>query len=448
MCDVLLTDCRVVTENEDYLANIAVQDGKISAILAPEETLEAGQTISCAGKIVFPGMIDAHVHFNDPGYTHREEFASGTAAAAAGGLTAVVDMPLCNEPVAIGPAEVETKLEAVSKQAYVDFALWGGIVNNNFDKLKYMQSAGVAAVKGFLVSQGEEFPWLSTGVLYEGMAKCAELDLMIGLHCEDEALVGHRTSIAKRKGDLSVEDFLWCHAPETEIVSVNTAIEIARATGVKLHILHVSLPEAIEKVVQAKSEGVNVTVETCPHYLVLDEDDLREKGAYAKCTPPIRSRDKVEGLWQCLLDGKIDYLGSDHSPSTIEEKEQASFGKSWGGIQGVQYMLPIMLSEGVHKRGMSLNQLAGLLSVNPSKRMGFYPRKGTVRVGAEASFTVVDLDKPWEIDREGIRFKNKHTPYLGMKGKGAPVMTILRGNVVYDGRDVVHQDGRYLNMSR
>lgn len=440
MLDLLLKNCSVVTESDKYRADIEVKGDTIVGLVKLGDGEKSKKVIDCSDKTVIPGCIDTHVHFNEPGYTHREEFKTGTKAAARGGITTVVDMPIANKPNVTDSKSLNKKVKKVKDRAFVDYSFWGGIVDNNFEQLKGQKENGVVGVKGFTIDQLSEFKWLNNGALYDGLKKCSEIDLLVSLHCENNSLVSYRKEkykdSSKDKKQQIIEDFLRIYSKETELTAVNNALEFAKDTDARLHILHASLPETIDMVEEAKNEGVNVTVETCPHYLLFERSDLLSHGVYAKCTPPIRDKSSVEGLWNRLLEGKIDTISSDHSPSTIEEKEAGdNFWKAWGGIQGVQFTVQLLLDEGVHKRGMSLKNFVSLLSSNPARLINMYPVRGTIRVGSEATFTILDLDKKWTINKDDIESKNKHSPYIGRNGKGVADKIILRGEeILLDGK--------------
>jgi len=433
MLDLLLKNCHVVTETESYNADIEVKDGKITGIVKSGSGRDSKKEINCENKTVIPGCIDTHVHFNEPGYEYREGFITGSRAAAVGGITLVADMPVANKPHVKSLKDLEIKKNAIKDKSYVDYSFWGGLVDNNLNDLEGLKNGGVLGLKAFTVDQLSDFKWINDGVMYDGFSKCSDLDLMVGLHCENNQIIEYRQNkIDDNKSyEDQIKDFLWVFDEETELTTVNNVIEIAKKTKARVHILHASLPETVKKVKKAKKENVNITVETCPHYLVMSNNDLFDKKAFAKCTPPLRDKEAVEGLWELIKNDDIYLISSDHSPSTIEEKSSKdSFWKAWGGIQGVQFMVQLLLSEGVNKRGLSLHKFVKLLSSNPARYLGQYPKKGTIQIGSEATFTIIDLDKKWEITKEDIVFKNKHTPYLNMKGKGLPEKTILRGEVI------------------
>lgn len=443
MADLLIRNALVVNETDTFEADITVNDGIITGVGAVGTGGKAGREIDGTGLVVLPGCIDLHVHFNDPGFTYREDFATGTRAAAAGGMTMVVDMPLAGKPTVTDEEAVLAKKNAVASKAYIDYGLWGGLVDNNLGRLSSMLGAGVMGFKAFMADAGPEFPFVQSDVLLEGMKKAEELGALVALHCEDDLLVKHLEKIEQSQGAGDVSSYLRSRPLYTETLAVNVAVKLAVETGARLHICHASLAESVDLVTAAKAKGNGITVETCPHYLVLTEDDFRFLGPVAKCSPPLRSRKEVEALWERVLDGSIDAIGSDHSPSTCEEKEagRGNIWQAWGGINGVQSMLPLLLEQGVRKRGLSLNRLVQLVSANPARILGIYPRKGVIRVGAHADFTIIDPDGDWEITKETLLYKNKHTPYLGRKGKGRVVQTIVRGKTVYEEGTVVGKPG-------
>ena len=423
-------------------ADIGIADGKIAA-LAAGGTLGAGErVIDAAGMLVLPAVVDMHVHFNDPGFPDREDFAHGTAAAAAGGVGTVVDMPLSGAPAVTSVESLELKKRAAAERAVVDYALWGGLVDDNVAELQAMRERGAIAFKAFTCFAGSDFPYARPDVLFRGLAEAEKHDLLVGVHCEDEALTSSLERAARSAGRTGVRDFLGAHAPVTELLAVDMVLEMACSTGARVHICHATLPEVIDRVSRARREA-RVTVETCPHYLIFSEDDLERLGGVLKCTPPVRTRETVEALWDCVRSGSVDVISSDHSPSTVAQKNPASgsFWDMWGGAQGVQTMLPALFTHGVRRRGLSVEMLVRLVSENPARLMGLYPRKGVIRIGSDADLTILDPSARWTLAPEMLLHKNKHSPYMGMEFEGRVTATLVRGAVVFDGRGITADPG-------
>jgi allantoinase len=438
--DLFLREAWIVSENGVFKGGIAIKEGKISHIVASEDSIEAEEILDLEGKFLLPGIVDAHVHFNQPGREDWEGFLTGTMAAAAGGVTTVIDMPLNSTPPTISRRFLTGKLTEIQGKAFVDYALWGGLVNNNLEELDGLSEGGVIGFKAFLCPSGiDEFSHLSDDLLYLGLSKAKDLGTVIGLHAEN----GSVTSLLEKKirSIGRVDRLAWCESRpvETEDEAISRACFWAQITGGHLHIVHVSSPSGIRIAVQSKEKGANVTVETCPHYLFFDQRDFERIGPALKCAPPIRERALVEDLWKCVKRGEIDTIGSDHSPCTWNHKEKGidNIWEAWGGISGIQSMLPALLTEGFHKRRVPLTTLTRLLSSNPARIFGLYPRKGSLVPGADADLVVVNLDKEWVLTSEQLFYKNKFSPFVGYKFKGAVERTFVRGITVYNNGEII-----------
>lgn len=377
---------------------------------------------------VFPGVIDCHAHFQTPGYTHRETFETGSRAAAAGGVTCVVDMPLNNRPPTIDAPALELKLSQIEGQAYTDYALWGGLVDDNLAELDGLYRGGVAAFKAFLppVKEGS-FTNITLYQALRGMEKLAGYGLLLGLHCEDYSLIAEGKKQAVAEGRYTAADFLGVHSVLAEKLAVAEALLLCEQTRCRLHICHVSHPEVARLIRQAQKKGLPVTAETCPHYLGLSERTLFEKGPLAKCTPPLRPEEAGDALWDYLLDGTLSCIGSDHSPATPEEKDASkSIWEAWGGLNAVQYYFPFMYDLAITKRGLNPRLLARTMALNPAKIFGLAD-KGDIRPGMDADLVVVDPARRWRAGGEDIQTMHGCTVFEGMEGTGAPVYTLLRG---------------------
>ncbi|RRD65416.1 allantoinase AllB [Fretibacterium sp. OH1220_COT-178] len=437
-----ITNGLVATPSGVVEADIGIADGKIAALAARGMLGGGERVLDAAGKLVLPAVVDAHVHFNDPGLPEREDMATGTAAAAAGGVGTVVDMPLSGAPAVTSVETLELKKRAAAERAVVDYALWGGLVDDNVSELRAMRDAGAIAFKAFTCFAGNDFPYARPEVLYRGLIEAKRSDLLVGVHCEDEGLTSSLERRAREEGRSGARDFLDAHAPVTELLAVDALLEMARSTGARVHICHATLPEVIDRASRARGEA-RVTVETCPHYLIFSDADLDRLKGVLKCTPPVRSRESIEGLWERVLNGSVDVISSDHSPSTAAQKNPASgsFWDMWGGVQGVQTMLPALFTHGVKRRGMSVEALVRLVCENPARLMGLYPRKGAVRIGSDADLTILDPDARWTLAPEMLLHKNKHSPYIGMEFEGRVTATLVRGAVVFDGEKITASPG-------
>jgi len=338
---------------------------------------------------------------------------------------------------------LEHKRQVVASQAVVDYGNWGGLVDNNLADLDAMNDDGVIGYKAFASASGVDFERLNDDLIYAGLNKMREMGNLIGLHAENEWVCAYLSQGLKSAGRTDRAAWYESRPPFAELETVQRASYWAKVTGGNLHVVHVSIADGIRSIAEARQAGVHVTAETCPHYLFFDHQDFERIGPAAKCAPPLRSRQDVEALWECVLGGLVDTIGSDHSPCTWDEKEKGleNIWKAWGGISGVQLTLPVLISEGVNKRGLELPALARMLSYNPARLFGLYPQKGTIQVGADADLAVVDLNKEWTLSSEQLFYKNKFSAYVGSTFKGQVKRTLVRGKTVYQDGRIVAQPG-------
>jgi allantoinase len=391
-------------------ADVGVLDGAIAAL---EPTLEGGaaRELDARGLHVLPGGLDPHVHFNEPGRTHWEGLATGSAALAAGGFTAFFDMPLNSTPPVVDGAAFDAKLAAARARSCLDYGLWGGLVPGNRDRLEELAERGVIGLKAFMSNSGiEEFARADDVTLYEGMAEAARLGLLVAVHAENDALTARSRGPGPR-------EFMASRPVVAELEAIGRAIAFAEDTGCALHIVHVSCGRGVALVTAAKARGVDVTCETCPHYLWLTPEDVEALGAVAKCAPPVR---EDPGLWERL--DELDFVASDHSPSSPELK-QGAFGDAWGGIAGCQTTLLLALSD---DRGPALETVARLTSTGAAERF-HQPRKGHIAPGADADLALVDLAAEHVLRAEDLRYRHPISPWLGRRLRARVVRTLLRG---------------------
>lgn len=438
--DTVIINGMVVLRGEVRQLDIGIRDGVIVELA---DKLEAGHAriIDAGGQYVLPGAVDVHVHFNEPGMGHWEGFATGSAALAAGGVTTYVDMPLNGAPPTVHAAALEQKLEAAKGQSYVDYALWGGLVPGNKDQLEALAEAGVVGFKAFLSSPGGEgediFREVDDLTLYEGMKRIAALGGVLALHAESDSLTSRLAQRAQSAGLTSALDFAASRPVLAELEAVNRALFYARHTGCALHFVHISSEASIELIDRAKAAGMNVTVETCPHYLALTENDMQTLGPVAKCAPPLRNEAEQQRLWSAVQEGRVDVVASDHSPCPIgmKEPESGSFFDAWGGISGAQSTLEVMLHEAHVLKGMPLTELMEMLSYRPAKRFGLEHRKGEIRIGADADLVVVDPKANYTLQTEQLYSRHKHSPYVGRTFSWRVAITLCRGQEVYHVRN-------------
>jgi allantoinase len=441
--DLFLKNAQVVTEQEVFQGGVVVQGEKIAGLVRGNQEVEAAHVIDLKGKVLLPGVVDGHVHFNEPGREHWEGYRTGTMASAAGGVTSVLEMPLNSTPPTINREMLEFKRQVVASQAVVDYGNWGGFVDNNLADLEAMNEQGVIGFKAFASASGVDFERLNDDLIYAGLDKMRAMGNLIGLHAENEWVCAYLSQQLKAAGRTDRASWYESRPPFAELETVQRASYWAKVTGGNLHIVHNSIADGIRAIALARQEGVHVTAETCPHYLFFDHQDFERIGPAAKCAPPIRSREDVEALWECVLDGLVDTIGSDHSPCSWDEKEKGmqDIWKAWGGISGVQLTLPVLFSEGVNKRGLSLPALARMLSYNPARLFGLYPQKGKIQPGADADLVVVDPAAEWTLTAEQLFYKNKFSAYVGSTFKGRVERTLVRGQTVFQDGQIVAEPG-------
>lgn len=442
--DLCVRNARIVDERGTWRGAIAIRDGRVAALFADEPDGPADEIIDARGLPVLPGLVDIHVHFNEPGRADWEGFECGSMGAAAGGMTTVVDMPLNNFPAVVDGQTLAAKAAALSGRSLVDYLLWGGLVTDNVDTLGDQDAYGIPGYKAFMSNSAiDDFPAAGDGVLYEGLRHAAASGKLVAVHAESETLTAHYTARLRAAGRIDRRAWLESRPPLAELEAIGRALLLARAAGARLHIVHVSLAEGVDLVDAARQAGQQVSCETCPHYLTLDEDDFLAIGPRAKCAPPLRSRANVEALWQRVLQGKLDLIASDHSPCPTADKLRGEddIWQAWGGISGVQLLLPLLLEEGVHRRGLSLPLLARLTSANPARLLGLYPRKGSLQPGADADLTIVDPGQEWTVSAGALFARHQHTPYEGRRLHGRVIATLVRGLVVYKDGEIVTPPG-------
>ena len=434
MTTTLVRGGLLVDELSVRAADLLLECGRVQAILSPEQGRVADNVLDAGGLHILPGMVDAHVHFNEPGRTDWEGFLTGTSAAAAGGVTTVCDMPLnCHPPTLDGRA-LAIKRSAIAEHAVVDYALWGGLVPESLDHLADLRRDDVVGIKAFMCDSGlAEFAHLDEFTLAEAMQRAADVrpPVLLALHAEDPIQTERLGQQARAEGRRTALDWAASRPPATELDAVRSALDAARETGAKLHFVHISTAAAARLIASARADGLDVSVETCPHYLLLDTADLERLGAFGKCAPPLRGRSEVDALWEALAEGAIDWVASDHSPCPPEMKLGEDIWSAWGGLAGVQTLLPALLTEGVHARDLSLPRLVTLTSGTPARRLGLYPRKGVLEPGSDADLVLVDLEREWTLTADDLRSRWPINPFVGRTFRGRVVATLVRGAEVW-----------------
>jgi len=392
----------------------------------------AGEEIDATGLTILPGLIDVHVHFNEPGRTDWEGAATGSRALAAGGGTCFFDMPLNSSPCTVDAAAFRAKQAALEAASVTDFALWGGIVPGNRSCLAELAELGVIGFKAFMADSGlPEFPRSDDRTLLQGMEEAARLGLPVAVHAETNELVGGSGT--------TVREFLHSRPVLAEVTAIRRACELAEETGAKLHIVHVSSGRGVMAALEARQRGVDVTIETCAHYLYFGADDMERLGAVLKCAPPLRDANDRKMLWRAVTRGDIDIVASDHSPAPPSMKEGADFFRIWGGVAGVQSTLAVLLDMALPER------VAELTAANPAKRFGL-ARKGRIEAGFDADFTLVDLSAEHTVTRESLFQRHGFSPYIGATFRGVVRRTVLRGRTVFaDGKIISEGGGRFIH---
>ena len=409
-------------------AVVVVDDERITALLEDGAAVEAREEIVVPDdQVLMPGLVDSHVHVNEPGRTPWEGYESATRAGLAGGITTILDMPLNSSPPTTTVANLEAKEEAAQGKLSVDVGFWGGAVPGNIDQMAPLWDKGVFGFKCFTAHSGiDEYGYLGYEGVKEVLAELAELDAVLIVHAEDSRI------LAEAPQDITDQyaTFLASRPRAAENTAIEQVLAAARETGARVHILHLSSAEALPAIRAAKQEGVKVTVETCPHYLTFASELIPDGATEYKCCPPLRENDNRKALWEGLKDGTIDHIASDHSPCTVDlkVKDTGDFGKAWGGVASVQLGLPAVWTAG-EEFGIELSDIARWLAANPCASFRV-PGKGSIAVGNDADFAVVAPEETFVVDVEDLEHKNKISPYQGRILRGVVKRTVLRGRTV------------------
>ncbi|BDI21426.1 allantoinase AllB [Herbiconiux sp. L3-i23] len=419
---------RVLVDGRFRPASVAVSAGRIAAIVPLGADLPAGErTVLAPDEVLLPGLVDTHVHVNEPGRTEWEGFASATRAAAAGGVTTLVDMPLNSIPPTIDVDALELKRSIAAPSSAIDVGFWGGAVPSSLGSLRALHDAGVFGFKAFLAPSGvDEFPHLDRAQLRQALAEIAEFDGLLIVHAEDPGVLERSTD----DGGVDYRRFVGSRPPEAELDAIAAVIDGVRETGARAHILHLSAAQALPLIDAAKAEGLPITAETCPHYLTLDEEHIPDGATQFKCCPPIRDAANQDALWKGLLDGTLDIVVSDHSPSTAELKlaGDGDFQVAWGGIAGLQLGLPAMWTA-ARSRGIPLETVVGWMAT-ATARFADLADRGSIAVGSRADLVVFAPDQQLTVDASALLHKNPVSAYDGRHLVGAVRRTLLGGATV------------------
>jgi len=427
----------VYTDNSFRPSCLIINNGKIQDVLSQLPEGFAGEVDDVGGLPVIPGMVDTHVHVNEPGRTDWEGFETATKAAAAGGVTTIVDMPLNCLPVTITKKAFDEKLSAVKGKTWVNCGFWGGVVPESIDDLDELLNAGVLGVKSFLIDSGiPEFPPMAKADLKKAMAILANHQVPYLIHAELD------DGKAPRKVSKKYNSFLKSRPRSWENKAIDLMIGLCKEFKTPVHIVHLSSSDALLDIKKAKAEGVKLSVESCPHYLTLASENIKDGKTLYKCCPPIREDENRQKLWQALKDDVIDFIVSDHSPCTANLKlmDKGDLDKAWGGIASLQFSLPILWTE-AEKRKMSIGQLITWLCERPANFLGLKGKKGMIEKGADADLVVWDPSQNYNLSENLIHFKNKVTPYLDQELSGRVMRTYIAGELIYS-------DGKFMGSPR
>ncbi|MEV6314408.1 allantoinase AllB [Streptomyces sp. NPDC051776] len=443
---LVLRSTRAITPEGTRPADVVVTGGTIAAVLPYRTEPPAGARVEDVGDdVLLPGLVDTHVHVNDPGRAEWEGFASATRAAAAGGVTTLVDMPLNSIPPTTTARSLELKRSVARGRTHIDVGFWGGAVPGNVKDLAPLHDAGVFGFKCFLLHSGvDEFPQLDPAQLEEAMGEIAGFGGLLIVHAEDPHLIDS----APRTPGPRYADFLASRPRAAENTAVEGLITLARRLDARVHILHLSSSDALPMIADAKRDGVRLTAETCPHYLTLTAEEVPDGATEFKCCPPIREGANRDALWQGLADGTIDCIVSDHSPSTPDLKrfDTGDFAEAWGGISSLQLGLPAIWTE-ARQRGHGLEDVVRWMSTAPAGLAGL-GRKGAIEAGRDADFAVLAPDETFTVDPAKLHHRNRVTAYAGRTLHGVVRSTWLRGRRIADNGTTAEPTGRLLERQQ
>ncbi|MFZ3473771.1 allantoinase AllB [Streptomyces sp. 4.24] len=437
--ELVLRSTRVITPEGTRAASVAVAGGKIAAVLPYEADVPAGARLEDFGDdVLLPGLVDTHVHVNDPGRTEWEGFWTATRAAAAGGITTILDMPLNSLPPTTTTANLVVKQEVARTKAHVDIGFWGGALPDNVKDLRPLHDAGVFGFKCFLSPSGvDEFPELDQERLAASLAEITGFGGLMIVHAEDP----HHLESAPQNPGPKYADFLASRPQDAENTAIQNLIDQAKRLDARVHVLHLSSASALPLIAAAKAEGVRITVESCPHFLTLTAEEVPDGATEFKCCPPIRESANQDVLWDALADGTIDCIVSDHSPSTADLKT-GDFATAWGGISSLQLGLPAIWTE-AKKRGRTLEDVVRWMSAAPAALAGL-AQKGAIEVGRDADFAVLAPEETFTVDPAHLHHRNQVTAYAGKTLHGVVKSTWLRGAQIADHGTPSEPTGRLL----
>jgi allantoinase len=420
--------------------DILIVSGRIADVTPPSERpAEADEErIDLGNQLVLPGTIDGHVHFDDPGFTHREDFETGTRAAAAGGVTCIVDMPCTSLPPVTSGANLQRKLTVIESKAHVDFMLWGGVSANAMGEpdwisnLEDVVAEGVGAIKIYMLSGMDTFRDLNVPDMEAVLRETHRLCVPVGVHAEDREMVLGLTQDLMAEGREAPLDYAASRPAAGEISAVETLRELCRRTGARVHVVHVGTGEVLDIVRAGREEGLHLSAETCPHFLEFTQDDLRDMGALLKTAPVVKTAADRDCLWAGVASGEIQHVATDHAAGQWPaEKHTGSIWSDYGGVPGVEILLPYMYSEGYRKGRVSLSRMVEVISSAPAAFFGIESRKGRIEKGFDADLAVIDENESWTVRADDLHNLNRYTPHDGQTFAGRVTMTLVRGAEAY-----------------
>ncbi len=429
--DLVIRSGKVVSPDSVIETSVAIKDGRVIAVGDDAIMPPATETLDARGLHVLPGAIDDHVHFRDPGYPHKEDFASGTAAAAFGGVTTVFDMPNTIPPTGT-PDILAAKLKMAAEKAYVDFGLYALLGEDTIEHVPELAKGAI----GFKLYMGNTFGKIaspSTGAMLEAFEVVAATGKRVSLHAETNSIMERRETRMRQSGRIDPLAHIASRPAVVAVEAVSRAAILAEWTGARIHILHISSAEELHPLREAKARGIDITGETCPHYVLLSTDDYARFAGVIRVNPPVREARNQQPLWDALADGTIDVIATDHAPHSPEEKTRNDIWTVDCGFPGVETQMPLMLTE-LNAGRFSICDYVRWSASNVAKLWGLYPRKGVIQPGADADIAIVDLAREWSIDDAKLQSLSRITPFHGRRVKGLPIHTLVRGRFVMKNR--------------
>ena len=442
MIDAVIRGGTLITPSGRQQADLAIEDGRIGEV---SSSIAGGrEEIDARGLLVLPGVIDVHLHFNEPGRTDWEGAATGSRALAAGGGTLFFDMPLNSTPCTVNAREFDRKQAALEASSITDFAIWGGLVPGAIPDMADMAARGAVGFKAFMCNSGlPEFPRADDQTLLDGLREAARLNLPVAVHAESEELT---RGLGERVSSRTARAFLDSRPVVAELEAIQRACLLAREAGARLHIVHVSCGRGVALAAEARAQGTDVSIETCPHYLCFTEEDVERLGAVVKCAPPLRISAERDALWREIARGRVDIVASDHSPAPPSMKS-GDFIAAWGGVAGVQSTLAVLLEKGCHDRALPLERVTAVVAAEPARRFRIRG-KGSLEAGMDADLALVDTQQRFTLSAADLHQRHPLTPYAGHSFRGAVRRTIRRGVTIFnDGRITATSGGRLIHPS-